>query len=182
MRARFVLAAIAWLLAAGAGHGTPSGVKLTDAELDEVRGGFITADGYTFAFAAVVTTYIDGSLALQSTLRLDSGGANMTTVYGAIPGARTGSAGAVGGVNLAGATATLEVPGSGGETTIVQNVSPTSLVNLVINTANNQVIRQNTTVTLTLANLSSIEAAAAQVQANAALQAALASTVALRNR
>src|SRR5580692_10688239 len=137
MRARFVLAAIAWLLAAGAGHGTPSGVKLTDAELDEVRGGFITADGYTFAFAAVVTTYIDGSLALQSTLRLDSGGANMTTVYGAIPGARTGSAG---GVNLAGATATLEVPGSGGETTIVQNVSPTSLVNLVINTANNQVI------------------------------------------
>jgi hypothetical protein len=179
MRARFVLAAIAWVLAAGAGHGTPSGVKLTDAELDEVRGGFITADGYTFAFAAVVTTYIDGSLALQSTLRLDSGGANMTTVYGAIPGARTGSAG---GVNLAGATATLEVPGSGGETTIVQNVSPTSLVNLVINTANNQVIRQNTTVTLTLANLSSIEAAAAQVQANAALQAALASTVALRNR
>jgi len=183
MRARVILAAIAGILMATAARSSPTGVKLTDAELDEVRGGFSAAGGFSFTFGATVSTYIDGSLALQSTLRLDSQGPNVTTVYGTIPGASKAAPASLAGVNLAGATgAMLIVPGPGGDTAVVQNVSPTTLTNLVINTAKGQVIRQNTTITVTLANLQALETAAVQAQAIAALQGALASTAVLRGR
>jgi hypothetical protein len=157
--------------------------KLSDAELDSVRGGFVTTGGFTFAFGAVVSTYVNGSLALQSTLNLNSQGSEVTNSYGSAAGVQPLSSAPVAGVNVAGLPgAGVVIQGSGGETVVIQDVSPSQLVNLVINTANNQVIRQDTAITLTLGNLQAIEAAAAQAQVTSQIQNALASATMLRGR
>lgn len=166
----------------GASHAQMA-ARLSDPELDAIRGGFITAGGFTFDFGAVVSTYVDGSLALKSTLSLSAQGATVSNTYGAIPGAQPASAKALGGISLAGAPgASVVIPGAGGDTAVVQDVSPSSLVNLVVNTANNQVIRQSTAITLTLANMQALQAAAAQSQLAAQIQDAFAAAPILRSR
>ncbi len=48
--------------------------RLSAAELGTVRGGFISVGGLTFDFGVTLETFIDGTLALASTLTLNSAG------------------------------------------------------------------------------------------------------------
>lgn len=119
----------------------PLGPPLPPPELDAVRGGFVTPSGLVFEFGAVVRTSVDGRLALESTVSLsDTGKAAVTTAsLGELTGGR------------------LVIPGVNGETTLVHDVTGQALRNVVLNTADNRHISQETTVTLVLPNFDTIQ-------------------------
>ena len=54
----------------------------SDTELAAARGGFLTADGVTFDLGAIITTYQDGQLALQTQLTWTPTGAVATHLVG----------------------------------------------------------------------------------------------------
>jgi len=153
---------------------------LSDQELQSARGGYFSADGQTFGFSATLVTLIDGQTALTTTLTLQNNGsvtqqtdANLSVlandssadkgVVVAIPvngAASLASALAGTNVNVNGLSASgLVVKGDGGVTALLDNITPNSVQNLVINTANGRNITQDTFITITLP---SSEIAAAQ--------------------
>lgn len=52
------------------------GLRLADAELDRIRGGFLTNDGLAIAFGIESAVYINGVLKTTTTLQLAAGGAS----------------------------------------------------------------------------------------------------------
>lgn len=131
---------------------------MSDAELDEVRGGYFTAAGITFGFGATVTTLVDGEMALQSSLTLTDGGAVLSE--------RAGQATTVQPLTpaVAQATGLGGLPGQGlvamdpsGVSAIVHSLTGDQILNLVVNTASGRTITQQTAVTLTLPNFPSLQ-------------------------
>ena len=130
--------------------------------LQSERAGFFTADGLEFGFAATLETTVNGQVALVTTLTLQDNGSvtrdtsvnsNLTTGQGqtVIPVSDAAELSAATGLNLSGVQGTgVVIKSSSGVTAVINNVAANQLQNLVINTANGQMIMQNTTVTITL--------------------------------
>jgi hypothetical protein len=138
--------------------------QLSDSELDDVRGGYLSVGGFTFDFGVAVQIMVDGSLALESKLSLGSNGAVSSMRVGDLPDATpftiAGASGADG-PQLSGKG--LALSGNGGLTTLIQELSQTSIRNLVINTAQNRTITQHTDITILMPGLP-------QLQQNMSLQ------------
>jgi len=141
---------------------------VASADLETERAGFVTEAGITFDFGATVRTTVNGQLALVSTLQLnDLGKVTQTTwINPALPNATLIQPGD--GQSLSVLTG-LQVSGiqnangvvlknGNGVTAVLADVSPSSIQNLVLNTANGQTINQTTTVNLTLPNLPAMQA------------------------
>ena len=127
--------------------------QLSDAELAQQVGGLRTPTGVDFNFGAVVRTYVDGDLALQSHLTWTDQGAVETVDTGAATADLAGQAAAAGiqipGTNGAG----IVIPGDNGSTVILHDLASDRVASLVLNTADNRNIRQDTAITLDLPNL-----------------------------
>lgn len=197
---------------------------LSDDELGDIRGGFLTAGGAQFDFGASIKTMVNGELALQTSLQWTDAGAVTKQLSGlgqsirsnvnnivASNLAQAGVASPVGS-NAAGsnasdvtsnaasnmvqqtsaaastaaaaplaaaataatptttptATATntpapaaagtpaivtgVQVPGAGGSTQVLANLSPTQIQSIIMNSASGQNITQNTDITFTIYN------------------------------
>ena len=126
------------------------------------RGGFYTTNGIEFGFAAILQTALNGQVLLTSTLTLqDNGSVTTQTNVSADSNASgnvqvipvTGGAQftAASGINLSGVQGSgVVIKSASGITAFVNNFSGDQLQNIVLNTANNQIITQNTAITLTL--------------------------------
>lgn len=116
---------------------------LTDAEMGDLRGGMLVADGIAFDFGAVVRTYEDGALALETQVTWTPAGPAVTQTPGAGVAPLTGG-------QLA-ALSALGVPyQTASGATIVQNLTSNQITNVLLNTGDNHAFRQETDVTLSL--------------------------------
>jgi hypothetical protein len=129
-----VMAGVSALLitSGGAWAQTP----LTDEELAQARGGFITAQGVTFDFGAVVRTFDDGKLALQTQVVWTADGAKLVQAPDGVTAA-------------------------GGASFVHQLVNG-QLANVLINSDSNRNLRQETDVTLVLPAFGAFQADAAR--------------------
>jgi hypothetical protein len=156
-------------LPAPAAHG---GERLADVVLDEQRGGLRTPDGLEFGFGAVVRTFVDGALALETQVTWGELGAVQSVEKGAPDGLAAASLpdGAAGWTGLV-------LPGDGGVTTVLQKLDGGAVRNVILNTANNRQIRQETEVTLNVPALDQLQRDALAAQIGLRLDAAVASAL-----
>jgi hypothetical protein len=162
--------------------------------LQSERAGFFTAGGQEFSFAATLETAVNGAVALTTTLQLqDNGSVQQQTVINpnlsaalsvtsvssngapttVIPVNGGAQLSAVTGLDLSGVQgAGIVIKSASGITAILNTIGSNQLQNLVINTANNQTITQNTAVTLTLPGLGASDAGGIMSGLGFALQAA----------
>jgi hypothetical protein len=143
---------IAWPPASAAPAGDYAEAEVLSAEeLGEVRGGLQTPGGVEFGFGAVVRTYVDGSLALQTRLTWTDTGPIETLEVGELTPDLVASA-AAGGIVFQGGGELqgLLIQGDGGVTAVAHSISGDRIAQLVANNANNREIVQSTEVTLTL--------------------------------
>ena len=152
-----------------ADHGGPQ--ALSDEELSGLRGGFLTANGFTFGFGVVIRSYIDDQLALQTRLTWTPTGPFTEQVRGDVPGVMdlasamtsllnsgidlTGIRGASGGIAL--------VDGHGA-TALIHNVTTGQLQNLIVNSASNRNLRQDMELNLFLPDLAAMQSASTAQQ------------------
>ena len=119
----------------------------TDADLADARGGFLTADGITFDLGAIISTYQDGQLALQTQLTWTPVGAVATHIVGeqyqTTADAALQAAAALAGGGFA-------VSDASGATRIFQGTDANSLRNLAVTSASNVTLSQDIQVTVTL--------------------------------
>ena len=119
----------------------------TDSELADARGGYLTADGVTFDLGAIISTYQDGQLALQTQLTWTPTGAVATHIVGAqyqsAADVALQAAAALAGGGFA-------VTDASGATQIFQGGSANSLRNLAVTSASDLSLSQDIQVTLTL--------------------------------
>lgn len=142
------------------------GPPLSAEELDRQVGGFKTPGGLEIGFGAVVSTYVDGSLALQTHLTWTDQGA-VTTTDGATD--MTGAAG--GGIRIDGLPGTgVYVAGQNGGTSVVHDLTGQHIGSLVFNTADNRDIRTDTAITLSIPNLDQMQRDVASQQLDMRLQ------------
>lgn len=170
MNAKHALAVLAAIIGTAAQADIMLPEPVDTAELAGVRGGFVSAGGFTFSFAATLTTLVDGELALQSTMRLDGDGLQTTAFQGGIAGSVPLQA-APEFSELAGEGIVL--PGIAGSTAVIQAVSSDALRNIVVNTASDRAISQMTAITITLPELPEIQQAVANSRLYSALGDAL---------
>lgn len=178
MRAAAVWLAVAFWTPAGlaAAQGPPA--PMSPADLQAMRGGY-EAGGLQLDFGAVVKTYVDGELALQSRLTWTPQGAVKTLEVGAATPDLADLA-ARSGLTLEGDAAEgLLVRGEGGATAVLHDLSSDRIANVVINNANNRTIRQATEITLNLPEFAKMSGDFASQRADLRLQDAVG--VALRD-
>ncbi|MGH7027299.1 hypothetical protein [Brevundimonas sp.] len=139
-------------------------IPLTDEELADMRGGFLTAGGVVFDFGAIVRTYVGGALALETRLTWTPSGPVTTQVTGALPGwaslADGAAAAQAGGLDLTGlppGSSGLVLTDANGSTALIHNVMNGQLQNMVLNAANNRDIHQDMQVMLTLPNFDAMQ-------------------------
>jgi hypothetical protein len=149
---------------------------MNDAELADQVGGLSTPDGIDFTFGAVVTTYVDGRVALQSQVVWTNAGAVETVLAGDTV------AGPAGGISTAAAGSRLYVPGAGGGTLVTQAMVNGAITSFVLNTADNRSIRQDTVMTLNVRGLDQIKAAATAREAQMRMQDSLNQALAMLPR
>lgn len=128
---------------------------VADAVLEEQRGGFLVANGVAFDFGAVMRTFVDGQLALETTLTWTQAGAiTQQTAYSAVPVSTSTIQTALANAGLTGSAlaGASSFTANGGQTTLIQNASNGALTNAILTTASNQAITQDLAVTLTLQN------------------------------
>ena len=119
----------------------------SEAELADARGGFLTADGVAFDLGAIISTYQDGQLALQTQLTWTPTGAVATHIvgdqYASVADAALAATAALtnGGIGVTNAS---------GSTRIYQGADANSLHNLVVTSGNDLRLAQDIQVTLTL--------------------------------
>ena len=126
---------------------------MSDEDLGGMRGGFLTAGGVSFDFGAVVRTYVNGQLALETRLTWTPTGPVTEQVTGSLPGWTPLTPGQMGGLDLSGlspGSSGLVLTDANGTTALVHNVLNGQLQNLVVNAADNRDIRQDMQVMLTL--------------------------------
>ncbi len=157
---------------------TKSPAPLTDDELDAQRGGFETPTGVNFSFGAVVDTYVDGKLALQTQLTLTPQGAQQTTTGTISSGLAAEAARA--GIQLNANAQGAFIPGTNGGTVVLNSANGNQIVNTVLNTADNRNISQTTTVNIGITNLAQYQAQANVAQLALQLQNSVATAAGLR--
>jgi hypothetical protein len=185
--AAFALASLAAPLSATAGVvedaylGDMEVAPLTMADLEDQRGGFMTPLGFEVDFGAVVTSTVDGALAMKTEFNWTDSGVTktVTTPDGAL-GLDAGLAGGINfGKNVADLTGVV-VPGDptkgGGATAIVQGFDLSGLSTAIINTASNREVITDTQLNLAVPalQLDNMAVQQAMSQMNAALSQALA--------
>ena len=151
------------LIAFNAGAQPAQAPRLTEAELAAQRGGILTPNGFEVGFGATVRTFVDGKLALESRLTWTDQGARTERITGDAGGAALGPGfwtGVIAGAN-------------GGETRVLHDFNAGRIASVVINTANNRVIRQETDIQLVLPQLPQLQADIAAARMASNLQAAL---------
>ena len=127
--------------------------QLSDAELAQQVGGLRTPTGVDFNFGAVIRTYVDGDLALQSHLTWTDQGAVETVDTGAATANLSAQAAAAGIHIPGGVTTGTLIPGDNGATVVLHDLASDRVASLVLNTADNRNIRQDTAITLDLPNM-----------------------------
>jgi hypothetical protein len=151
-------AASAVTVLGGAWNGPAVAMELvSDDELAAQRGGYLVADNVVFDFGAVVTTYENGALSLQTQVNWTSQGPQVTQLAG--PGVTPLGAAEMGGLTGLGA---FQTPGGA---TIVQNVSDGRILSVLLNSASNLDLRQDTAVTITLPGFAATQAEMLRQQA-----------------
>jgi hypothetical protein len=154
---------------------------LTVADLDDLRGGFMTPLGFEVGFGAVVTSTVDGALALKTEFNWTDAGVSKTMSGPAGP--LDLAAAAAGGINLTGAGDKLTgvvIPGDpakgGGATAIVQGFDLSGLSTAILNTASNRDVRTDTQLNIDLpaAQLENMAAQKAATSLSSSLAQALA--------
>lgn len=144
---------------------------LSDEELSGLRGGFITANGFTFGFGVVIRSYINDQLALQTQLTWTPTGPVTQQVQGDVPGVTdlasamtsllnsgidlTGISGNGGASGTSGGVALID---GNGATALIHNVTTGQLQSLIVNNANNRNLRQDMELNLFLPDLATIQA------------------------
>jgi hypothetical protein len=145
-----LLAAAAPIAALAAAPG-PKPVPLSDEELDSYRGGYEVSPNLNFQFGAVVRTFEDGQLALETSVNLTQNSINVQQTAG--PGVTPGTV--LGPLDLAGATG--GAVSTAGGTTFIQNVANGQLANIILNTASNHTFTQSTDVTVVLPGFADVQ-------------------------
>lgn len=116
---------------------------LSDTEMSSLRGGMLVAGGIAFDFGAVVRTYEDGALALETQVTWTPTGPAVTQTPGVgVTPLTSQQLSALSGLGVPYQTA------SGAA--IVQNLSSNQITNVLLNTGDNHAFRQDTAVTLSL--------------------------------
>ena len=143
------------------------GAAMTDAELDEHRGGFILADGIALDFSAIIDSYVDGRLVLQSQVTWTQQGA-VTSHSGPIAAQATPEILAA--LARAGIQLSAETVGDGGfyvsadgQSAFVHRVSDGQISNLLVNFGNGGDFHQEITLSLGLPGFEASQAAMAEV-------------------
>lgn len=177
MRRAALLACLAALAPAAALAAEPPPQPMAAQELDGLRAGILLPNGFEVGLGALVSTYVDGQLALQTRFTLTEQGMAQTIEAGQLTADLTANAAAKG-LNLgAGATGLLVNGVEGGATAVLHDVGAGYIANLVINNAMNRDIRQNTEITLNIPELDALQAQyAAQAQVMA-LQSSMANAL-----
>ena len=125
----------------------------------------MTPIGLDIGFAAQVRTYVDGQLALETKLAWTDQGPQIQ---------RSGDLAATTAQGL-GAGWSAVLPGAeGGQTQILQDLSQGRIASVIVNSASNRDIRQQTDITLTLPQLAQLQQQVAAARFAANLQAAMA--------
>lgn len=167
MRLRRPLAALAMLaatLVTGAAQAVV--VPLSDAELDTLRGGIQTPLGLDIGFGATVRTFVNGQLALETRLTwTDAGPVTSET--------RADLSSITGGPVFVGRLGEAVASTPGGATTILHDLADGRIASVIINTADNRTIRQETSITLTLPQLADLQSRIAGAQLSNAIQSAV---------
>lgn len=155
-----------WLLSGGVparSQDVSAWSALTESELAEIRGGYYTAGGLTFDFGAQVRTFVDGQLALSTSLTWTPGGLQSASTAGGanqpLAGTQLASVLAAlgyGSTTPAGAGVVVGSQGSGA-TVVLQQLDASHIANVVLNTADGRSIRQDTTLTLSLPQLPNLQ-------------------------
>jgi hypothetical protein len=155
--AAFTFAAPALLHPAGARE------EMTDEEMSEARGGVLVAGNLAFEFGAVMKTYEDGVLALQTQVNWTPQGQQITQTVG--PDVTQINDQAATGANAALNTAVanaIKSPQSVYQTssgaTLVQQAAQNQLLNLVMNTGSGHDFRTDTSVNLVLPGFAATQA------------------------
>jgi len=150
---RWLLAALLliWPATAGASEAIApaDAAPLDDVQLDSLRGGLRTPSGVEFGFGAVVRTYVDGALALETQLTWTDQGAVQTQgarAAGEMPANVPGITLPPGAQGWAG----VVLPGDGGATAVLHDLDAGAVNNIILNTASNRDIRQETLLTLNI--------------------------------
>lgn len=124
-----------------------------DAALADARGGYITAGGVAFDLGAVITTWRNGAVALQTMLTWTPQGLAATHVTGAPNTSDLANAQPV----LTG-TGGVALVDPNGQTTILHMGSNGSIVNGIITSESNQTIAQQVDITITLPGFDAMQA------------------------
>lgn len=153
MRALLVLAlALVAANPARAGVDTPAAenpAPLDVASLEDHRGGIQTTLGLEIGFGASVKTYVDGSLALETTLTWTPEGVQTQRVF---------ESAQVAALRGSGAAPAADQPVSvAAGTQVIHDLSRDRIASVVLNTANDRVIRQETDLSLHLPQLPDIQ-------------------------
>ncbi len=149
-------------------------VTLTDAELDGQRGGLQTPLGFDVGFGASVKTFVDGTLALETRINWTENGPQSEQIVNEL-GSITGAPIRIGTLNGA---PLASVPG--GSTTVVHDLTMDRIASLIVNTADNRTIRQETDITLVLPQLAELQQRVAADRLSSALSTSVG--LALRTR
>lgn len=165
-----MLALAASLMAAVGAHAQE---LMSQDDMEAVRGGIMTPWGQEIGFGAVVRTYVDGELALQSQLTWTQDGPVQAHQAGA-PTPNLADAAKAFGLTLDPTAQGLLSPGqSGGATVVLHNLTEGRIAGLILNTADNRDIRQSTEVSLNIPDLAAVQQTLASQAMNAQLQSAL---------
>lgn len=157
-------AALGALLWAGPAH-AQVGERLDEAALESYRGGLATPLGYDIGFGASVRTYVDGTLALETRLTWTAEGLRTDRLA---ESAATGVDLSYGGIPR-----DLGASIAAGSTRIIHDLTENRIASLVINTANDRTIRQETDITLHLPQFAQMQEQFAAERLASALQAAV---------
>lgn len=143
-------------------------------QLDDVRGGLQLPSGAEFGFGAVMSTFVDGSLALQTRLTWTPAGPIEVIEAGAFTPDLAAAAAAAGITFEGGPTVQgVVIGGDGGATAVLHSVSNDRFTNLVINNANNRDIRQSTDITLDIPGFAQMQKDISAQTSNLRLQDAV---------
>jgi hypothetical protein len=133
---------------------------VADADLDDMRGGFLVADGVAFDLGAVVRTTVNGELVLQTVVNWTPTGPQVSQE--AAPGlsaataADLKAAAATTGMNLQGLSGENVFLLNGGSTAVAHRLDAGAIENILVNQADGQTIKQDMAVTLTIPGLENI--------------------------
>jgi len=151
----YLTAALAALivLAGRAARADDLPAPVADTELEQMRGGFLLADGMQFNFGALMATTVNGQLAFQTQVTFTPSGPQVAQTVGpnVVQGASAVN-GTITGLNLQGYNPKDVALLNNGATALIQKVTGGSVQNIVINAANGQNIKQSTQLQLQLPN------------------------------